>query len=45
MPNVVLSSQPTPGSSRGYRHGAIFETFILTSREGAKCLEDVIHHL
>ncbi|MCY4227861.1 MAG: hypothetical protein OXF20_09270, partial [Gammaproteobacteria bacterium] len=32
-----------PGSRRGYRHGTIFETFMLRSREGAKCLEDVRH--
>ena len=38
---TVDELMPAPGSSRGYRHGMIFETFMLTSREGAKCLEDV----
>jgi len=40
---TVDELMPAPGSSRGYRHGAIFKTFMLTSREGAKCLEDVRH--
>jgi len=40
---TVDELMPAPGSSRGYRHGMIFETFMLTSREGAKCLEDVRH--
>ncbi|MCY4150271.1 MAG: hypothetical protein OXF73_13170 [Gammaproteobacteria bacterium] len=36
---TVDELMPAPGSSRGYRHGMIFETFMLT----AKCLEDVRH--
>ena len=40
---TVDELMPAPGSSRGYRHGMIFETFMLMLHEGAKCLEDVRH--
>ncbi|MCY4227120.1 MAG: hypothetical protein OXF20_05375 [Gammaproteobacteria bacterium] len=34
---------PAPDSIRGYRHGTVFETFMLMSHEGSKCLEDMLH--
>ena len=40
---TVDELMPAPGNSRGYRHGMIFETFMLVLHEGAKCLEDVRH--
>ena len=30
-----------PGSSRGYRNGIVFDTFMPAFHEGAQCLEDV----
>jgi len=40
---MVDGRMPGPGSNRGYRHGTIFETFMLMFHEGAECLEDVRH--
>jgi len=40
---TVDERMPGPGSNRGYRHGTIFETFMLMFHEGAECLEDVRH--
>jgi len=39
---TVDELMPAPGSSRGYRHGMIFETFMLTScrRSTAGCWSD-----
>jgi len=40
---IIDGRMPEPGSNRGYRHGTIFETFMLMFHEGAECLEDVRH--
>ncbi|MYH92799.1 MAG: IS1380 family transposase [Acidimicrobiaceae bacterium] len=43
LSQLIDSSMPTPGSNRGYRHSAIFNTFMLMFHEGAGCIDDVRH--
>ena len=43
LSELIDSSMPRPGSNRGYRHSAIFNTFMLMLHEGASCLDDVRH--
>ena len=40
---IIDRMMPAPGSNRGYRHGIVFETFMLMFHEDAQCLEDMRH--